>query len=282
VHARDTYGIAIRIAIACLALTLSGCGSTVPRETPPSAAAGTRLSELTVESDAVGAELDVSVLEPAGEGPSGRRPLLVFLHGSGGSEESFVEERVVLTNLMRLGRRAPVMAFPDGDEGWWHDRESGDWGQYVVREVIPAVGRRFDTDPRRVAIGGISMGGYGAYHLGLEYPQRFCAVGGHSAGLWPTGGEEFPGAFDDAADHQRNDVLATVAEDPGTFGEARVWNDYGDQDWFATGNEAFVDALEGDHANLTAHVWPGGHDYLYWNAHWRDYLRFYANALARC
>jgi len=30
------------------------------------------------------------------------------------------------------------------------------------------------------------------------------------------------------------------------------------------------------------HVWPGGHDFTYWNAHWSDYLGFYAQALATC
>ena len=27
---------------------------------------------------------------------------------------------------------------------------------------------------------------------------------------------------------------------------------------------------------------PGGHDGDYWNAHWGEYLRFYAGALAKC
>jgi hypothetical protein len=28
--------------------------------------------------------------------------------------------------------------------------------------------------------------------------------------------------------------------------------------------------------------WPGGHDGDCWDAHWRDYLRFYARGLRRC
>ena len=124
-----------------------------------------------------------------------------------------------------------------------------------MREVIPTVRRRFDTDPRRVAVGGISMGGYGAYHLGLRHPGRFCAVGGHSAGLWLDESEEFAGAFDNRADYERNDVLAAVRADPDAFGDTRIWNDYGDEDWFVAGNAAFVSALRGGGADLTAHVW---------------------------
>lgn len=221
------------------------------------------------------------MIEPT-ERSAAKRPLLVFLHGAGGSNESFVANRAVLSGLVRLGAEAPVVAFPDGERSWWHNRASGDWERYVMREVIPTVRRRFHTDPGRVAVGGISMGGYGAYHLGLLHPGRFCAVGGHSAGLWLDESEEFEGAFDNRADYERNDVLAAVRRDPHAFGDTPVWNDYGDEDWFVAGNAAFVSALRAGGADLTANVWPGGHDSAYWDAHWPQYLRFYADALAAC
>jgi hypothetical protein len=42
-----------------------------------------------------------------------------------------------------------------------------------------------------------------------------------------------PGAFDDAEDFERNDVIATVRNDPGAFGPIPIWNDYGSKDPFA-------------------------------------------------
>jgi enterochelin esterase-like enzyme len=266
--------LAAHLCLIGALFVLAGCGSSEPTT-------DLRVAELAIDSRAVGEELDVSVIKPAAGGDI-ERPLLVFLHGAGGSNESFVANRAVLAAITGLGEEAPVVAFPEGEESWWHKRESGDWERYVVREVIPAVSRRFDADPRRVAIGGISMGGFGAYHLGLAYPGRFCAVGGHSAGLWPHPGEEFPGAFDDQDDYERNDVLAAVEADPGAYGSTPVWNDYGDADWFVLGNAAFVAALQRGDAHLTARVWPGGHDAAYWDAHWPAYLRFYASALAAC
>src|SRR5262249_55398301 len=129
----------------------------------------------------------------------------------------------------------------------------------------------------------ISMGGYGAYHLGLAYPGRFCAIGGHSAGLWLAPSEEYPGAFHDQADYEANHVIAAVAADPDAFCATPGWNDYVDQAWSVAGNAAFVAALEASRATpLTAHVWPGGHDAAYWDAHWPQYLRFYARSLANC
>jgi poly(3-hydroxybutyrate) depolymerase len=120
---------------------------------------GARVTHVNVHSEAVGRQLGVNVVVPAQTKPRGERPLLVFLHGRGGSDETFVGNEAVYDGLEKLGRRAPIVAFPDGgDHSYWHDRGEGDWGRYVMREVIPKVERRFGTDPHRVAVGGISMG----------------------------------------------------------------------------------------------------------------------------
>jgi len=283
-----------RLALLCLVLVAglapAACGSggtamtplpTAPPRERTVADGKLRITDLTIDSQAVGRRLEVSVIDPTEPRATGR-PLLVFLHGAGGSNESFLGNRAVLGTLVQLGAKAPVVAFPDGERSWWHNRASGEWERYVMREVIPTVRGRFATEPGRVAVGGISMGGYGAYHLGLEHPGSFCAVGGHSSGLWLDQSEEFEGAFDNRADYERNDVLAAVRADPDAFGHTRIWNDYGDEDWFVPGNAAFVAALRQGDADLTAHVWPGGHDNAYWNAHWPRYLDFYADALAAC
>ncbi|MBS1880486.1 MAG: prolyl oligopeptidase family serine peptidase [Actinobacteria bacterium] len=245
---------------------------------------GARVEQLTIHSQAVGRDLGVEVMVPARlSEPRGKRPLLVFLHGRGGSEDTFTEDEAVYAGLAKLGGQAPIVAFPDGgDHSYWHDRAEGDWGRYVMREVIPAVERRFGTDRHRIAIGGISMGGFGAYDLALHHPRRFCAVGGHSPALWFHAGETAPGAFDGPADFARNDVVGTVEANPDAFGSMRVWNDYGSEDPFRVYDEGFVAAMKRGGADFTTHSWPGGHDSTYWDAHWAQYLRFYANSLAHC
>ncbi|HET7573904.1 MAG TPA: alpha/beta hydrolase-fold protein [Solirubrobacterales bacterium] len=249
----------------------------------PVDAHGARVDHLTIRSQAVGRTLSVNVVVPAKTRPRGHRPLLVFLHGRGGSEDTFTGDEAVFEGMAALGRKAPIVAFPDGGvHSYWHDRDGGAWGRYVMREVIPKVERRFGVDPGRVAIGGISMGGFGAYDLALRHPRRFCAVGGHSPALWFEAGETAPGAFDDAADFARNDVVAMVRGNPEAFAGMRVWNDYGDQDPFRVYDEGFVDYMRSDGADLSAHSWEGGHDAAYWNRHWAAYLRFYANALVAC
>lgn len=242
---------------------------------------GARFVHMEIRSDAVGRELGVNVIVPKQAGPRDDRWLVVFLHGRSGSEGSFNE--TVFGGLPRLRGRGPVYAFPAGGvHGYWHDRRGARWGTYVMREVIPTVVERFGIDPRRIAIGGISMGGFGAYSLALKHPGRFCAVGGHSAALWFEGGETAPGAFDDTADFERHDVVEAVQTDPGAFGEARIWNDYGRDDPFRVYNEGFIAALRAGDADLSAHSWPGGHEGSYWTAHWPAYQRFYVHSLAHC
>lgn len=243
---------------------------------------GAEFVELEWHSEAVGRELGVNVIVPPRVAPRGERPLLVFLHGRGGDEDTFND--AVFRGLPSLGeRRGMVVAFPAGGEhGYWHDRVEGDWERWVTEEVIPRVQRRFGTDPERVAIGGISMGGFGAYSIALGDPGRFCAVGGHSPALWFEGAETAPGAFDDAADFERHDVVGAVGANPGAFGDARVWIDYGDEDPFRPYAEGFVAAMEAGDAEFTAHAWPGAHEGSYWDQHWPEYQRFYLAALADC
>lgn len=129
----------------------------------------------------------------------------------------------------------------------------------------------------RIAIGGISMGGFGALDLARLHPNRFCAVGGHSPALWRTGGETPLGAFDDAEDFGRHDLFG------GPYaGRAPVWIDVGRDDPFHDAANAYAELLRRHGREVTLRISPGGHDREYWKRHLRAYLGFYAGALADC
>jgi len=240
---------------------------------------GATVASVDIDSKEVGVRLRTTVVVPA-DRPPGKQPLLVFLHGRSGNSQSELDN-AFFSALASLGSKAPLVAFPNGgNHSYWHDRSEGDWGSYVVREVIPTVVARFGADPKRVAIGGISMGGFGAFDIARLYPGRFCAVGGHSPALWRTGGETAPGAFDNAEDFAKHDVIGAARANPDLYGDARLWLDAGREDPFQPGDRAMVAALG---SRVRAHLkWPGGHEDSYWNRHWPQYARFYAHALASC
>jgi enterochelin esterase-like enzyme len=236
---------------------------------------GMRIVRFDLRSRLVGATLHETAVVPPG---TRRRPLLVFLHGRGSTPDAVMSDAFFRT-LRGLGASAPVVLLPDGgDHSYWHDRRDGRWGSYVVREVIPAARRRFRT-ARGVAIGGISMGGFGALDLGRLYPLSFCAIGAHSAAVWRRGSDTAAGAFDDARDFARHDVLRVARRHPHLYGRRPVWIDGGDVDPFRSTDRALARLLRG---RVTYHVWPGGHESAYWDAHMPAYLRFYARSLARC
>jgi S-formylglutathione hydrolase FrmB len=245
------------------------------------AAHGATVIRYDVRSRYVHATLPQVAATPAGGGE--RRPLLVFLHGRGGDENSELSDEFYAA-LAEQGSKAPVIAFPyGGDSSYWHDRADGDWDRYVVDEVIPAVTKQFGADPKRVAIGGISMGGFGALDIALHHPGRFCAAGGHGPAIWQTGGETAAGAFDDAEDFAQNDLVGAAQDGGQEFTSEPLWLDAGTEDPFQPGDRAFAHALKADGAPAAIHLtWPGDHSSDYWNKHWDAYLGFYAGALANC
>ena len=222
-------------------------------------------------SRAVGETLEHRVLVP--DGAADRPPLLVLLHGRGGGPEGMVSDELE-DALDAAGDRAPIVLLPDGGESsYWHNRDDGAWTRMVMREAIPAAVERYGADPRRVAIGGISMGGFGALHLAAAFPGRFCAVGAHSPAIFPDAASTAEGAFDDAEDFERHDLLGRADQVP-----AGAWVDIGDDDPFAAATRTLVEGLD----RPRFHPWPGGHDGDYWRSHMDDYVTFYARELARC
>ena len=183
---------------------------------------------------------------------------LVLLHGYGAGPSQFLGQPFFDT-LAALGPRAPVVLLLDGGrDSYWHDRADGKWASMVLEEAIPRRGR--------VAIGGISMGGYGALLLGSRH--RFCAVAVQSPALWTSAAQTAPGAFDDAGDYARNDVFELRPPRP-------LWIALGASDPFREAALAYA-----RRAGVTAHVSPGGHDAGFWDAHMPALLRFTARACA--
>jgi S-formylglutathione hydrolase FrmB len=131
---------------------------------------GATVVHYTLASKLLG-RLDEVAIVPAGDGS---RPLLVLLHGrhdprpgsSPNSHKSGPESMLssaLLAGLAQLGGDAPVVVLLNGGQhSWYHDRRAGRWGSMILDEAMPDAINRFQARTDRIAIGGISMGGYGA------------------------------------------------------------------------------------------------------------------------
>lgn len=59
--------------------------------------------------------------------------------------------------------------------GRWNN--ANHWaGEVDIFEAIADVSRRYKIDPKRIVLRGFSLGGAGAWHIALQYPDRFAAA----------------------------------------------------------------------------------------------------------
>ncbi|RLS54340.1 MAG: hypothetical protein DWH91_12090 [Planctomycetota bacterium] len=103
---------------------------------------------------------------------SHRWPLYVVLHGrsDGLTEANFLAQH--------HGKPAPETQTWIQIDVFGRGNNAYRWaGETDVLEAIHDAVRRYRIDERRVVLWGFSMGGAGAWHLGLHHPAKWCSVG---------------------------------------------------------------------------------------------------------
>lgn len=105
-------------------------------------------------------------------------PLILFLHGSGSEtyDSSFVLSYGLPEVLLSGDQPDPfpfIVVSPQIIPGttWWNEEVLTVLGA-LVDEVVAT----YQVDDDRVYLTGLSMGGYGSWHLADEYPDRFAAM----------------------------------------------------------------------------------------------------------
>lgn len=96
-------------------------------------------------------------------------PMHLWLHSLAASYNQYAV--FAPNSLTQLGEeRGAFVLTPEGrgPDGWYHDEAELD-----VFEAWADLKAHYDIDPARVTIGGYSMGGYGTYKLGAQYPDLF-------------------------------------------------------------------------------------------------------------
>ena len=117
------------------------------------------------------------------EDPATPRPWAVFYLLHGLSDDNTIWAR--RTSIERYVEGLPMaVVMPDGGRGWYTNGVEGDaYEDDLLKDVVGLVERTFPVRAERAgrAIGGLSMGGYGAVKLGLKHPEVFVSANSHSA-----------------------------------------------------------------------------------------------------
>ena len=245
---------------------------------------------LSGESRALHSTLPCTLLH---RGPQPPEAVLYLLHG-GFSHHGEWAERMDLLGMVSAWRLA--VALPEGDSSLWIRGEDGrDFERYAAFDVPEAVEAHLGVQlgPERRAVAGVSMGGQGAFLLGLSYPERYAAVASLSGAFgitWWNLGRRPDSPFLQALGplgsetRARVDPFRALAEAAGRQGATRL-----PPLWLSTGEQDDLEVTEvhrGLHAALEAaqvvHTYreaPGGHHWDFWARETPALLAFVAEAL---
>ena len=117
-----------------------------------------------------------AVVLPAGFDAASKAPtrLDIDLHGRGTTELRFLQANEPSPGS--AGAKAPdqpfltLLPFGRGNNGWrWA-------GEADVFEALAEVRKQYPIDENRTILRGFSMGGHGAWHIGVHYPGQWAAV----------------------------------------------------------------------------------------------------------
>ncbi len=271
---------------------------------PAAKAASTVLQAQHLPSRLLGRAIDYNVYLPDGydSDPARRYPVLYLLPGT----DSVPDDWLHLAHLQALADRmiarglvTPlIIVMPNAGNSWYVDNPDpggdGPVATAYLTELIPGIEARYRAQGRRDgrAIAGLSMGGFGAVHLGFLRPDLFAAIASMSGAIYLENQpltreniEELHGAFGRPFSRERLEEVNLFTRIPGLAKAAQrpaIYLASGNADYYAYDVNAalFYVALRGSGIPATMHIAPGGHDWAFWSSELPRVLRFVSRAFA--
>ncbi len=262
------------------------------------------VKRVSFHSEALDKEMTLNIYLPEGYRQGKDYPVLYLLHKYQETQKwwfnvLYIQDKA--DKLIKAGTIKPmIIVSPQHDNSWginsadvtgtWmgppnipDPMNEGRYEDYLVDEVVTYVDTNYATNPSRDSrfIGGASLGGYAALHIGLRNPELFGKIGAHAPAIfvedpwaprkeWMYPTEQLRESRDPLRLALKEDVSAT-----------QVMLDIGDRD-----DANYIEAVKQLEKNLrqnkvksvVTEIVPGGmHDAPYWASQLEDYLRFYGS-----
>ena len=207
---------------------------------------------------------------------------LFLLHGLTGTDTDWLYGGVAQEMAIQYNLN---VFMPTTGNSFYVDKgyAGANWGEYVGKELPEYIEKTFNIKLTRenTLIGGLSMGGYGALHTALDYPERFgacialssaliiheyAAIAAHDRGVVPR--EMMADIFGDPSK-----VEASVLNPETQFlnlkkaGKAapKIYLACGTEDALIEHNRAFAAFMKANGADLIFEEGPGVHNWRFWN-----------------
>ncbi|AET57642.1 alpha/beta hydrolase [Paenibacillus terrae] len=220
-----------------------------------------------------------------GKQGTGPHPTLYLLHGLSDDDSIWLRRTSIERYVASLGI---AVVMPQIHRSFYTNMEQGGAYGTFISEELPALARSFfplSAKREDNFVAGLSMGGYGAFKLALQHPERFAAAASlsgvmdiHAARIDPThkamssaewshifGPDEIRGTDHDLLELlQRHTTLGTSLP--------LLYQCCGTEDFLYEGNQTFRKACDTAGIPLTYEEGPGTHEWGYWDAKIQDVL----------
>ena len=270
------------VSVAIL-LCLASCRRSEPprtdREARPITIKGVHAERVTFYSQSLRRRKQYLVVRPENVGQLDGFSVIYLLHGFGGEPADWLRWSH-LSDYLR--NRKMIAVLPEGDNSYYVNAAEipeDHYADYIVRDIPDDVESHYPVAKKREAraIAGLSMGGYGAFYLGLKHPDRYWFVGSMSnAADAPTRGFSIqrlgqywrlrkifgpPGG----SVRETYDPFYVVKSVQNPKGLPYVYQACGTKDVLVGVNRLLDRSLAASHIDHVYRESPGAHSWRYWD-----------------
>lgn len=215
-------------------------------------------------------------------------PTLYLLHGLSDDYSSWTRN----TRLEQYLQKLPlIVVMPDGYRGFYTNQDQGPrYADHIALELTTMIERNFPvkTGRQNRAIGGLSMGGYGALRIGFAFADRYCSIHSHSGAIATTEKPiisdhlptwEFEQIFGENPAMSNHDIIHLCQQMLQGKDIPEVWIDCGTNDFLFEHNQDVHQCFNQLGLKHQYHEFSGNHTWDYWNKHIPKALKFHTKNL---
>ncbi len=247
------------------------------------------LLHLVYFSDVLGVQTPVDVILPEGKQGIGVETadeselpkVLYLLHGY--SDDQTIWQRRTSVERYAANRNLAII-MPGVNHSFYCNEVYGERYWDFVAHELPMMMHRFfrlSDRPEDTFVAGLSMGGYGAMKLALNFPERFSAAASFSGAVdirsmgkrhenhWKriTGGKSLVGT--------NCDLFHLIEENAGAAHKPRLYVSCGTADFLYDQYQQFVPALKKAGWDVTSYEEPDAvHEWGFWDREIRKFIDF--------
>lgn len=226
---------------------------------------------------------------PVDARPGERFPAVYLLHGAYEDRTAWAREMADLLPALATRHRLVLIAPSAGRKGWYVDSplvSENQMESFIVKELIPHAEANLPLLPKRGAL-GISMGGHGAFVMGLRHPGVFASISSMSGVLDITlhpdkwGIKELLGPL--ITNHSRwesHSALRLLQGLPADTPLPAMLVTTGSDDMLVLqDNRSAREALQHRGARHIYRESAGNHDWTYWRSEMPQHVAFHSSVL---